>query len=348
MKTLDRREFLAGLGAVAGGAFFAACAPAPAAPTGAASPSATPFKIKLAFVSVSAANSAIWAAEDGGYLKKYGLAAEVVNIADSTQAVPALLTGDTPVNCGLSGTAVVASGLSGSDLIFVGVTINTFPSSIYVKSSITSAAALKGGKVGVTRFGTASDTAGKIGLKQLGLDPAKDVTLIQTGGLNESLAAMQTGQIDGGVLSPPVTLLARNAGFRELVDVSTAGVEYVYNGIATSRNFAKQNPAVIENVLKAVIEGMHRFKTDAEFGKKVTADRTKLTDSAQVEETWRLFATKYLKEPPYLTDAGLKTVLDELVPNNAKAKDATSSSFYDNSYLKRLEDGGFLKSVTGS
>ena len=343
---MDRREFLAGVGAVGVGGFLAACAPAPA-PASVASPTATPFKIKLGFVSVSAANSAIWAAEDGGYLKKYGLAAEVLGIADSTQAVPSILTGDTPINCGLSGTALVASGLQGSDLVFVGVTINTFPSSIYVKSSIQSAAALRGGKVGVTRFGTASDTAGRIGLKQVGLDPARDVTLIQTGGLNESLAAMQSGQLDAGVLSPPVTLLARTAGFRELVDVSNAGVEYVYNGIATSRGFAKQNPAVIENVLKAVIEGVQRFRTDAEFGKKVTADRTKLQDQAQVEETWRLFATKYLKQPPFLTDAALQSVLDELSANNAKAKAATPKDFYDNSFLKKLEDAGFIRSVVG-
>ncbi len=60
---------------------------------------------------MSAANSAIWAAEDGGYLKKYGLNAEVRTIAYSTQAVPAMLSGEVPLNCGLSGTAVVASDL---------------------------------------------------------------------------------------------------------------------------------------------------------------------------------------------------------------------------------------------
>ena len=347
--TLKRRELLVyslgGLVVACGG--VAAPSPAPSGTTGAASPTSTPapIKVRLGSVSVSAANSAIWAAEDGGYLRKYGLDAEVSNVADSTQAVAALLAGEIPLNCGISGTAVVASVLQGSDLVIIASTVNTFPSSLYAKSSVTSIAGLRGGKVGVSRFGTASDTAARIALKQGGLDPAKDVTLIQLGGLNEILAGMQSGQVDAGALSPPQTVLARNAGFRELLDVGALGIAYVYNGVATSRSYASKNPAVVEATLKALIEGEHRFKTDADWGKSVVAARTKLADPAQVEETWRLFATKYLQEPPFPTDAALKTVLDELAPTQPKAQSATPGMFYDDSYLKKLDASGFIKSI---
>jgi len=351
MRTVKRRELLLySLGSLAVAACGGVAAPS-AAPVGSgpalASPSSAPIKVRLGSVSVSAANAAIWSAEDGGYLKKYGLDAEVANVADSTQAVAALLAGEIPVNCGISGTAVVASVLQGSDLVIIGSTVNTFPSSLYVKSSVTTVAGLRGAKVGVSRFGTASDTAARIALKQGGLDPAKDVTLLQLGGLNEILAGMQSGQIDGGALSPPQTVLARNAGFRELVDVGALGIAYVYNGVATSRSYAQRNPAVIEASLKALIEGAHRFKTDAEWGKSVVAARTKLTDAAQVEETWRLFATKYLQEPPFPTDSALKTVLDELAPTQPKAQSASPATFYDDSYLRRLDQSGFIKSAIG-
>ncbi len=341
---MKRREFL--IRSAAGG-LLAACgggvAPGPAAPTA----TAAPIKVTLGSVSVSAANSAIWAAEDGGYLKKYGLDAEVRNIADSTQAVAAMFAGEVPLNCGISGTAVVASVLQGSDLVILASTVNTFPSSIYAKASIASVADLRGKKVSVTRFGTASDTGARIAIKRGGLDPAKDVTLLQLGGLNEALAALQTGQIDAATLSPPQTVLARQAGFKELVDIGALGIEYVYNGVATSRAWAKQNAAAVEAALKALIEGAHRFRTDAEWGKSVVANRTKITDTAQIEETWRLFATRYLKEPPFPTDAAIQIVLDELGQSQPKALSASPKSFYDDGVLKKLDESGFIKSVLG-
>ncbi len=318
-----------------------------AAPSVAASASAARVKIKLGWVSVSAANAAIWSAEDGGYLKQYGLDADVPNFADSTQAVAALVSGGTDVNCGISGTAIVAANLQGSDLIIIASTINTFPNSLYSKTSIPNIAALKGLKVGVTRIGTASDTAARLGIRSGGLDPDKDVQYVQTGGLNETVAALQTGQIDAGALSPPQTLAARNLGFKELIDVSTLGLEYVYNGVATSRAYAQKNPAAIDALLKAIVAGEHRFRTDAAFGKKVTATRAKLTDQAQIDETYTVFAKSYLKEPPFPTEAAMRTVLDELSKTRADAKTADPKRFIDASYLQKLQDSGFLKSLGG-
>lgn len=357
---MKRRELLIRSGAVMAGGLIAACGGSVAAPSAAPSaaasaaataatkaptPAPTPIKAQLGWVSVSAANSAIWAAEDGGYLKKYGLDAEVPNYADSTQAVAALVAGKTDINCGVSGTAIVAANLQGSDLIIIGSSINTFPNSLYGKSSYSRISELKGKRIGVTRIGTASDTAARLALKSGGLDPDKDVEYVQTGGLNETVAALQANQIDAGALSPPQTLAARNLGFKELVDVSTLGLEYVYNGLATSRAFAQKNPQMVEAVLKAVLEGERRFQTDAAFGKNVIKTRAKLTDQAQIDETYTLFATKYLKFPPLPTEAAMKTVLDELSKSRADARNADPKRFVDASYLQKILDGGFLKTI---
>lgn len=357
---MKRRELLIRSGAVMAGGLIAACggnvaapsaAPSVAASAAAASvaptPTPAPVKVKLGWVSVSAANSAIWSAEDGGYLKKYGLDASVPNYADSTQAVAALISGGTDINCGISGTAIVAANLQGSDLIIIASTINTFPNSLYGKSSIPNVAALKGLKVGVTRIGTASDTAARLGLKSAGLDPDKDVEYVQTGGLNETVATLQAGKIDAGALSPPQTLAARKLGFKELIDVGSLGIEYVYNGVAVSRAYAQKNPQIVEAVLKAILEGEHRFRTDPAFGKKVIADRAKLTDQAQIDETYEGFAKTYLKEPPIPTEAAMKTVLEELAKSRADARTADPKKFIDASYLQKILDSGFLKSLGG-
>lgn len=348
---MKRRELLIRSGSVAAGGLLAACgggvatmsaAPSAAAPSATAAPS--PIKVRIGWVSISAANSAIWSAEDGGYLKKYGLDADVRNIADSTQAVASMLAGEIPLNCGLSGTAVISAVLGGADLAILAATVATFPNSLYGKPSIPNVAALKGGKIGVTRIGTASDTAARYGLKSGGVDP-KDVTFISTGGLRETIAALQAGQIDAGALSPPETLIARDLGFKEIVDVGKLGIEYVYNGVTASRAWAQSNAAAVEATLKALLEGVHRFRTDPEFGKKVIADRAKLTDPRQVEETYTLFAKTYLKEPPFVTDAAIQSVLDDVALTNPKAKGADPKQFLDPTWLKKLDDSGFIKGL---
>ncbi len=354
MSGMARREFLTRLGALSAASALAACGGAPPASTATTAatraaatqtPAPTLVKVKLGQVSISAANSAIWSADDGGYLRKYGLDAEITNIADSTQGVAALLSGQVPINCGISGTAVVSSVVSGSDLAFYAVTVNTFPGGIYVRSGIASVKDLRGKKLGVSRVGTASDTGGRIVLRQNGVDP-KEVNILGLGGIAEVLAAMKTGQIDAGVLSPPTTLQAREAGFKQLVDMGELGIEYAYNGVVASRAYYKQNPDLVENTVKALIEGVHRFKTDPAFGRAVVAKWTKLTDQGQVDETYTAFAKLYLKEPPAPTELAFKNVIDELVAgNNPKAKDSVPTSFYDLTVLNKLKD--FITQVTG-
>jgi ABC-type nitrate/sulfonate/bicarbonate transport system substrate-binding protein len=355
MEGMPRRDFLARIGALYAVSALAACggtttstaSPAASGSAATQTPAPTLTKVRLGQVSVSAANSAIWSADEGGYLRKYGLDAEVTGIADSTQGVAAMLSGQVPINCGISGTAVVSSVVGGSDLAFYAVTVNTFPGGIYARSGVDTLRDLRGRKLGVSRIGTASDTGGRIVLRLNGIDP-KDVNILGLGGIPEILAAMKTGQIDAGVLSPPTTLQAREAGFKQLVDMGELGIEYAYNGVVASRAYYKQNPEIVESTIKALIEGVHRFKTDAVFGKGVIAKFAKITDQAQIDETYNTFAKLYLKEPPTPTENAFKQVIDELVVgNNPKAKDANVASFYDLVVLNKLRDSGFIKQVTG-
>jgi NitT/TauT family transport system substrate-binding protein len=363
---MRRRAALKGILGVAAFGLAGACVPPPAsplptpAPTPAPPPTArapvptsastiapgtrTTGRIKLGWVAVSAANSAIWSADAGGYLAKYGIDYELVGIQNSPQAVPAILTSEIPLNCGISSTDVIASALQGADLTFLAVTINTFPSSIMGQPGVDS---LKGMRIGVSRFGSASDTAARVYLKRQGLDPNADVTLVQIGGPNETLAALQTGQLEAGVLSPPLTTQAKQLGFSEIVDIGKLGIEYAYNGVAAQRKFIADNADLVENVLKALIEAAHRFKTDAEFGKSTIQKYTKVDDPEILQVTWEPFANEYLRDRPFPTDAGMQTVLDELSGSVEKARTASPRDFYDDSVLKKLDQSGFLRTALG-
>jgi len=68
------------------------------------------------------------------------------------------------------------------------------------------------------------------------------------------LAAMDQGNIAGGVLSPPTTSRADDAGYTELVNGAKLGVPMNHSGIAVSRGYLKDHPDEVKNFLRAYQE----------------------------------------------------------------------------------------------
>ena len=50
---------------------------------------------------------------------------------------------------------------------------------------------------------------------------------------------------------------------------------------------------------------------------------------------------------PYANAAGVRAVLQFLVAGQPKAATANSEEFFDNSFLKKIEDSGFTKPFAG-
>ena len=93
------------------------------------------------------------------------------------------------------------------------------------------------------------------------------------------------------------------------------------------------------------MQGVHRFKTDQSFGESVIQHWTNTDDPKVLTASWKPFATEYLQNKLYVTDAGIQTVLNELASSDAAAKSADPKMYYDNSLLKGLDDSGFFASL---
>jgi NitT/TauT family transport system substrate-binding protein len=342
---------LAQLAAASASIGLSACSSAPAAtlPTSIPAPTAAPTvqsrQLLIGYVSVSVSNAPTFSAIDGGYFKEQGLDVSATNIATSPQAVASMLSGELPLNTGISGTQIVAANRKGGGTLLLASSVNTFPFSILTQPEIGNVADLKGKKFGISQFGSASDTATRLYLTRNNLDPANDLTLIQTGGVTQTLAALQAHGIDAGLLTPPADQLGMQAGFRLLADIGSLGIEYCTNGVGTTRAYLEKNRDLMSAVLKAIAQGVHRFKTDQSFGESVIQHWTNADDPNILTASWKPFATEYLQNKLYVTDAGIQTVLDELASSDPTAKSADPKTYYDNSLLKTLDDSAFFASL---
>jgi NitT/TauT family transport system substrate-binding protein len=237
--------------------------------------------------SASAAQMSIWFAKEGNYYEKNGLSVEVISIPGSSLAIQAMLSGELPI-IQAGGAGPIQAALSGTDTVIVATIAKKFNWWIFSQPGINRIEDLRGKIFGTTRFGTQSDLASRIALRRAGIDPERDITMVQTGGPAETISAMVAGKVHAAAVTPPATLQARKAKLKDLVDLSKLDVEYHVNGVVTTRKFLKSNEDTVRRFLRAYIEGAVRGMNDKAFAMKSMGKYFRTNDHEVLEETYEM------------------------------------------------------------
>ena len=281
----------------------------------------------------------LWATKEAGLFEKNGLAARLVYLRGGIEAAQALITGDIPFAL-MGGGAVIASNLAGSGSIILAGIENTILFKLVTAKEIDTAEKLRGKKLGVASLGGSTYLGTVRALQHFGIK-ASDVTILAIGGGPTRFAAVQSGSIQGGVFLPPETLLAKKAGLNFLLDLGSLNLEFQNTVIAAGRNVVEKRPDTVRKFIKALVEGIHAYKTDKDFGLRVLRKYLKTNDQEIIEETYDFYSSK-ISPKPYPTVKGMQAVLNDLVGRNPKAKDAQTSQLANLSFLKELDDGGYI------
>jgi len=300
-------------------------------------------KLTVAYTTVGAILTPIWIPLEKGIFQKYGLDVDMKFVFTGPVVVSALIAGELDI-AAAGGEPIVSGILGGADLTIIGFGTTTTPVSLYVVPTITQVEQLKGAIVAVSRFTSSGAYILKVGLKRAGLEAIKDVTLIQVGGIPESLAALQGGRVQGAMLSPPTTYKAEALGFKRIW--SGLGVEYPSLVLATRKSFLRDSEDVALRFLQAIAEGIHIFKTDKEEALKVMAKYTKVTDRKILENSYADNSGVHSQtlEP---TPSGIRNILETLATTSPKAATAKPEDFIDPRLVKKLEESGFFKKLIG-
>src|SRR4029077_15976340 len=113
-------------------------------------------KIRIATAGLAASSAAVWAALETKTFQKHGLEVEYIIIDNGTVGGQALLAGELQVLVSTGALAITAN-LKGGDLTIIGGIINFIPFQLISRPEIKTAEDLKGKKVAISRFGSASD-----------------------------------------------------------------------------------------------------------------------------------------------------------------------------------------------
>jgi ABC-type nitrate/sulfonate/bicarbonate transport system substrate-binding protein len=288
----------------------------------------------------------LWAAQDFGYMAKYGVSADLVMIPGSARGAQALLGGS--IHFGqIDGTALISAINQGADLVFVASSLNKFPFSLVSQKNIREPKDLEGKKIGIVGFGGAHEVSLILAFKEWNI-PRQSVTLLATGPAANRLIALSSGALDATLLAPPETGEAARMGLPTLAHMTELKVAFFpMNAIATRRSFLEKNRDVIKRFLQAYAEGIHQFMTQKNKGVALLSQRMKQKNPAVVEETYQYFASTF-SSPPRMSHDGMRTAIDMLQQRAPDTKfDRNVNRYVDERLLDELEREGFFKRMGG-
>ncbi len=307
----------------------------PALPAAAQGP-LTPLRVGMS----DAVNTVLplWVAQAGGFFAANGLAVELVNMGGGSRGAQELQAGKLDLmRVGLS--SVVHANRAGGDLRLVASMSNVIRFTFFSAAGVRTAADLKGGVVGVSTFGSESDSTVTLALERLKLTRA-DITLKEYGGATRRLAALKSGEIKASAINEPVASLAREDGVHVLVDLVAEQIPWLFSGVVIKRSDLRERAALVSRFLKAAIEGNHLALTNERLAKEVLAKELKLTDSKIVDISY----TDFKLQTPHNMEPSIKGA-ENVIAQIGGAGSTRLADYMDLALIDGLRQEGFFAAM---
>jgi NitT/TauT family transport system substrate-binding protein len=284
----------------------------------------------------------LWTAFEGRLFQRYGVEALSGGVMQSPALIASMLSGETQVAL-VGPDAVVSADLNGGDIAILVSGTNKAQFRIYAAGSIQSVAALKGKRLGVTRFGTTTDFVARYVLQQAGLDPQRDTTIIPMGSQPAMLAALLAGGIDAAVLGPGNVLRALKTkelgDFNLIADLANYSLQYYSGSLVVRKSWAAADRAEALNVVRGYLAGVARVHRDEKATIAAMAKYSEDKDPDVLKQGYTMLV-KVLPKVPVPEAAVLQTLLEH--SKLAAAKHADPAQFIDVSYIEELQRDGFI------
>jgi NitT/TauT family transport system substrate-binding protein len=304
------------------------------------------------FVGLSTLNSRVtplWIAQEKGFFAKNGLEVLLVLTRVSQPAIAGLVAGEIQMVYGGS-TAALGAVSGGADLKVIAALTNRLTYDLVTRPGINRPEELRGKRFGVGSIGGTVWMGAMLGLEYLGLDASRDrISILVVGDQTNTSQALEAGSIDAALLDGVFTLRLRQKGFPVIAAFSSANIPFQGQGIVAARSYLMKQPAVIENFLKGLLEGIDFSlapRNKPAVLKTMTA-RLRLPDAASAEVGYQDLI-RGVEPKPYPSLEGLRNLQRLMRVHNPKVGSVKVEEIVEDRILRKLLEGGFLGSVRSS
>lgn len=302
-------------------------------------------KLRAASGGFSAAHAALWVAVDAKLFQKHGLEVEYILIDSGTVGAQALLAGEVQVLLSTGG-LVINTNLQGADLTVIGGFINFFPYQLISRPEIKNAEDLKGKRVAISRFGSASDFAVRLALEKIRLDPNRDVAILQVGVQSARYAALMQNAVQGAVFSEPLsTVTVKKNGMNLLADLGKLDIPFPNTDLIVKSSYLQSHRPQMVNFMKAVIEGMHRLKTNRQLGIKTIQKYLRMQDTEEAGIAYDYFVGQHMGRVPEVPSRRAFEIAIAMALGKKEGVTPESLKAVDRSLVDEIVKSGFVDAL---
>jgi NitT/TauT family transport system substrate-binding protein len=288
-------------------------------------------KLTVGFTPIAGASLPLFIAVEEKIFQKYGYEVFPVFMGGSPLINSAVLAGEFPIGY-TGGGAVIASRISGSDLIAIASPLPVLTIDGWSRPEIKSIADVRGKRLGVTRFGASSYFSALSMLEAGGVKP-NEVTFIQNGGVGESFAALQGGRVDVCMIGYPFGLNAKNAGFNLLFRPSQTDYGLFPTAVLGARESWLKDPRnhkLTIDFLRVMTEAQQFARDNAVVSKRALKKFTRVDDEALLQGSFEYYREAF----PRSIRVNEKAMANALkFVEHPKAKQFDVRQSFDNSFV---------------
>ncbi len=251
------------------------------------------------------------------------------NIMVSDSGVPEMMT--LPVS-GAMETRVITVNINRLEHIFV------------TRKNISKPEDLKGKRIAVSRFGSASDLTTRMVLRSWKLDPEKEVMLLQSGNTPTRMSALLAGHVDGALVSPEgIHKVLASGCCRALADLSELPLDFARFGVTMPAALIRNQRDVARRIVLAYVEGIYLFKTKPKLVFSILEEEG-IKDPAIAKDIYKRLSFS-MREYPIPEANGIQNALDSL--GHPNARNVKPAALMDTSMLEEIRKSGFIDKLYG-
>ena len=184
---------------------------------------------------------------------KYDLSVKPV-LMRAQAAIPALISGDIDYDSHFG--SLVRGAVSGLPMRVIFSTAEKQMFSLVVQPEIKNVESLKGKLVAISSFGGTQHLVTVGSLKAVGINPDRDVKVINVGNEAVRVEQLRAKQIHAAMINPPMSVMMKREGFGLLLHAADY-VDLPLTGLGATTKKLKENPDQARRVVRALNESLH-------------------------------------------------------------------------------------------
>ncbi len=308
--------------------------------------SAAGTKLTIVHATINPSITPLWITAEQGFFAKYGIDPEIVFVRSTSIMLAGLASNRIPVAYG-GGGGILGVEASGTGLKIVATFIGRIMNDLVAAPAVKQAQDLRGKTIGVQSIGGTNWVIANLWLEHLGLDPRRDkIQIVPAGEQVVRVLGMEMGRMDASALGTAYSRSLKNKGFNILGDSMNVKVPLTGSDVVATKNLMEDRPELLENILKALIEGMAFFVNPRNKAAvlKTMMTRLRLADPAAAEEGY-LHLARSIETKPYPSVTGLENLQKFMKTQDPRVGTLKAESLNEPRFIRKLDESGFLDKV---